>query len=212
MAAFYEQRVRFDADPDDVLDAFADALDERRAIDVYLSRKRRRVTARTRLNVWCWRERIEIVVRDGGEVTARSRCVIPTQIHDYGKNRQNVKELIGDVAVTIGDGSRRRADVSAVDESASTVGPVESKLSRSGKIVLYTLAFALAVLWLVLITQEIGPGRAILQEFGGRRKLSYVLVTVASVVVIALPLAFLWDLVTGRGLFARGADGEGEDG
>lgn len=50
--------------------------------------------ARTRLNWRSWGELVSLQFRDGG-AEVRSECAFPSQVADFGRNRSNVRNLIG---------------------------------------------------------------------------------------------------------------------
>ncbi|MDP2346001.1 MAG: hypothetical protein Q8O67_33995 [Deltaproteobacteria bacterium] len=49
----------------------------------------RQLTARHRFNIWSFGELISVTI-EGGVVDVESRCRIPTQCFDWGKNKRNV--------------------------------------------------------------------------------------------------------------------------
>ncbi|PID26581.1 MAG: hypothetical protein CR982_09510 [Candidatus Cloacimonadota bacterium] len=51
------------------------------------------IHARSKLNFSSWTEKISIKVDDNGDVTIKSKCFLPTQIVDWGKNEKNVKKI-----------------------------------------------------------------------------------------------------------------------
>jgi hypothetical protein len=51
------------------------------------------IDAKSRLNIWSWTEEIVIEVHESGSIYMESRCYIPTQVVDWGKNRKNVERF-----------------------------------------------------------------------------------------------------------------------
>ena len=48
--------------------------------------------ARVKVNMWSWGEHVRVTVRDG-VVDVESRCALPTQFIDWGRNARNVAAL-----------------------------------------------------------------------------------------------------------------------
>ncbi|MBR9921259.1 MAG: hypothetical protein GYB31_10510 [Bacteroidetes bacterium] len=51
------------------------------------------IKARSAINLWSWSEKIEVQIYQGGEVTATSKCLVPTQMTSWGRNKQNVERF-----------------------------------------------------------------------------------------------------------------------
>lgn len=51
------------------------------------------ITARSRLNIWSWTEKVVVNIEDCGHVSVESKCTLPTQVVDWGKNRRNVEKV-----------------------------------------------------------------------------------------------------------------------
>ena len=47
----------------------------------------------TGMNVWSWGESVRVTVYSDGHVTALSKCVLPLQLMDWGKNYENIQSL-----------------------------------------------------------------------------------------------------------------------
>jgi hypothetical protein len=56
------------------------------------------ITARSRLNIWSWTEKVIVNIDDCGHVRVESKCTLPTQVVDWGKNRRNVEKIFGLIA------------------------------------------------------------------------------------------------------------------
>lgn len=56
------------------------------------------IVARTRLNIWSWTEKVTIKIDPNGKLHIESKCSLPTQIVDWGKNRRNVENLFAQIA------------------------------------------------------------------------------------------------------------------
>jgi hypothetical protein len=48
------------------------------------------IRATTSVNLWSWGERVTITFGRNGRLTVTSKCALPTQCFDWGKNRSNV--------------------------------------------------------------------------------------------------------------------------
>lgn len=57
----------------------------------------RDITASTSLSLSSWGERVEIVFANDGSLTVTSKCALPTQCIDWGKNKRNVAKFIREV-------------------------------------------------------------------------------------------------------------------
>ena len=55
------------------------------------------IDARSRINIWSWTEEIEVRISSSGEVYMESRCYIPTQVVDWGKNKKNVNKFFAEL-------------------------------------------------------------------------------------------------------------------
>jgi hypothetical protein len=53
------------------------------------------IDAKSRLNIWSWTEEIVVEVQESGSIYMESRCYIPTQVVDWGKNKKNVEKFFG---------------------------------------------------------------------------------------------------------------------
>lgn len=51
------------------------------------------IRLRTRTSFWSWGEYVDIKITEAGVVRIKSRCVLPTQLVSWGKNRGNVQRL-----------------------------------------------------------------------------------------------------------------------
>lgn len=79
-----------------LLDAFAAAA---HALGWTVGRFADRVMASTKVSLWSFGEQIEVrLVPEGAAVT--SRCALPTQVVDWGKNAKNVRALVGHVRLS----------------------------------------------------------------------------------------------------------------
>lgn len=54
--------------------------------------------ASTGMGLRSWGERIEIDLLPNNEITITSKCALPTQCFDWGKNRANVRRFIAELA------------------------------------------------------------------------------------------------------------------
>lgn len=54
---------------------------------------RETVVARIPMNMFTYGERVTVSVDDDGKLTAKSKCLWPMQLFDWGKNKQNINEL-----------------------------------------------------------------------------------------------------------------------
>ncbi len=51
------------------------------------------IHAKSAVNFWSWREKIEVNIDADGSVSMKSECVLPTQVVDWGKNKKNVQQF-----------------------------------------------------------------------------------------------------------------------
>ena len=51
------------------------------------------IYVKSKANLWSWGEKIEIKLI-GNSINITSKCALPTQIFDWGKNKQNIAQLI----------------------------------------------------------------------------------------------------------------------
>jgi len=51
------------------------------------------IYVKSKVNMWSWGEKIEIKLHDNS-ITIKSKCFFPLQCVDWGKNKENVCELI----------------------------------------------------------------------------------------------------------------------
>ena len=52
------------------------------------------ITATASVNLSSWGETVSVEFPPGGGLTITSRCSLPTQCFDWGKNKRNVRRLI----------------------------------------------------------------------------------------------------------------------
>jgi hypothetical protein len=52
------------------------------------------IRASTSVNLWSWGERVSITFGPRGTVLVTSKCALPTQCLDWGKNRSNVTAFL----------------------------------------------------------------------------------------------------------------------
>ncbi|QJW97770.1 hypothetical protein [Frigoriglobus tundricola] len=52
------------------------------------------IRASTGISLWSWGERVTVRFRTGKTLIITSRCAIPTQCFDWGKNRSNVNAFL----------------------------------------------------------------------------------------------------------------------
>src|SRR3954466_15485986 len=55
-------------------------------------------SARKRVNLLSWGEKIAVEVSHDGTVMIRSECLLPTQCIDWGKNKRNVDAFFDEVS------------------------------------------------------------------------------------------------------------------
>jgi len=89
--AYHRHRERFGLAPGAILDAVREALSGLQWHVV--SDADRRIITHVKTNLWSWGEEVELVV-DGDELSIVSKCRMPTQCLDWGKNKRNVGELL----------------------------------------------------------------------------------------------------------------------
>ncbi|MCC5915413.1 MAG: hypothetical protein JJU46_13650 [Balneolaceae bacterium] len=53
-----------------------------------------RITLRAKWSVWSWGEIITVDFSDKDTISIASRCSVPFQLFDWGKNRENVDRLV----------------------------------------------------------------------------------------------------------------------
>ena len=49
------------------------------------------IQATTSVNLWSWGEKIVIDIAESGTLSITSKCSLPTQCFDWGKNKNNVR-------------------------------------------------------------------------------------------------------------------------
>jgi len=85
----------FEADPAAIAEAVEQAL-LRLGWD-YQQTERGHWQATIPWNFWSWGEVVELELGADGTLAVRSRCTWVLQCFDWGKNRQNVKRVLGDL-------------------------------------------------------------------------------------------------------------------
>src|SRR6185295_18799137 len=55
------------------------------------------IKASTSINFWSWGEKVTIEFDPDGSVVITSKCSMPTQCIDWGKNKRNVQKLIDEL-------------------------------------------------------------------------------------------------------------------
>lgn len=59
------------------------------------------LTASVSVNWLSWGETLTVDVADNGKVRARSRCALPTQCFDWGKNKRNVTRFFKELELEL---------------------------------------------------------------------------------------------------------------
>lgn len=52
------------------------------------------ITATTSISLWSWGERVELRFSADGSLAVTSKCSLPTQCLDWGKNKTNVRKFL----------------------------------------------------------------------------------------------------------------------
>jgi hypothetical protein len=60
------------------------------------------VRAKTSMSFWSWGERVTITTLPDGGLSITSRCALPTQCFDWGKNQKNVMRVLDALRERIG--------------------------------------------------------------------------------------------------------------
>ena len=89
MAAKHTMSRSFDSDELAIISAIESALNEMGARDIQFANDRSRVSARIGFNLRSCGENLSVSVNTPGMVQITSKCVLPTQIIDWGKNKKN---------------------------------------------------------------------------------------------------------------------------
>src|SRR6516225_1107665 len=84
---------RYDSSPDALREAVARALS---ALEwtAYGNWSGMRFVAEVGVNYWSWGERISVEIEGEGTVWIESKCRLPTQCIDWGKNQRNVDAFL----------------------------------------------------------------------------------------------------------------------
>jgi hypothetical protein len=86
--------VRFDAEPDRLIEAAGYAFTKLKLRSVKWSAKKRVLSGRTPMTARSFGEKLAVTMSNRGEVAVKSRCLIPTTLVDYGKNEENCEHLV----------------------------------------------------------------------------------------------------------------------
>ena len=90
--AYHTERYPPAASPDAALDAVRDALN---ALGWSIHDERSdRIVASTCMNLRSWGEKILISLREDNSISVTSKCALPTQCLDWGKNKDNVTQFM----------------------------------------------------------------------------------------------------------------------
>jgi hypothetical protein len=101
---------RYDLGPDALKEAVARALNAT-GWTAYGNWSGQRFVAEVGISFWSWGEKISIEIDPGGAVWIESRCRLPTQCLDWGKNQRNV-----DAFLALVDEKARQIGASTEDE------------------------------------------------------------------------------------------------
>lgn len=52
------------------------------------------IQATTTINLWSWGEKITLELNESGTFSITSKCALPTQCFDWGKNQRNVQAFV----------------------------------------------------------------------------------------------------------------------
>jgi hypothetical protein len=88
---------RYDSSPDALREAVARALSAL-GWTAYGNWSGRCFVAEVGYNFWSWGEKISVEIDREGKIRVESRCMLPTQCFDWGKNQCNVDAFLEEVA------------------------------------------------------------------------------------------------------------------
>ncbi len=91
--AYFTQHLSREGAPAETLRSAArDALD---ALGWHVREERAdQIVASTSLNIRSWGERVILSFPSDGSISVTSRCALPTQCVDWGKNKSNVQRFV----------------------------------------------------------------------------------------------------------------------
>lgn len=93
MAAKFESSKDYNLAKAELIDQVKIALEKCKFKIVSVDESSGKIYAKSKINFWSFSEKIDVKIEDNGSVTMRSECYLPTQIVDWGKNRENVEKF-----------------------------------------------------------------------------------------------------------------------
>ncbi len=92
------------------------------------------ISASVGFNFWSWREKITVQMLRDGSLSITSRCGLPTQCFDWGKNEQNVSMRIAELRKLTGlrllDDDRGPAELIRDDGRPRTSQGIQGRQDR----------------------------------------------------------------------------------
>lgn len=93
--AYHTEEIEVEMKPAELRRAVCEALE---SLGWSISkRSKEAISASTGINLLSWGEQILIEFGDDGSVSITSKCSLPTQCFDWGKNKSNVLKLIDEL-------------------------------------------------------------------------------------------------------------------
>jgi|SRR5262245_19989850 len=90
--AYHTEELSFPIPKDDLYEIVLDVLES--LSWSILEEREEIIQASTRISLWSWGERVTIEFFPDDTLSITSKCSLPTQCLDWGKNRSNVKKFI----------------------------------------------------------------------------------------------------------------------
>ena len=98
--SYFEENKSFQKSKNELKSSIEKAFLNLKVKNIYYDEDNSTFSARTRMSIYSWSENITVELYENGnltEVDFKSKCALPTQIIDWGKNKRNSKKFFKNI-------------------------------------------------------------------------------------------------------------------